>query len=493
MKKKNYLRLCLFRFIFLCLVSICFVNCESERDFLEENQNKPSIMRIPFEQFKANGRAYDKLATVKKDKSNEGIEHRYVYDEKYGAFIDPDNILLITKENLKYYTIPMKKEEQDSLIKNLVLSEKLDGTYNAKIFGYKLNEQEVDYMRQGMQISNIENKTYVKEFIESQNRFTDLNTVMDFWICGVQFVYTYFPPTCFEHEPGGECGGNHQGYYAWQAVYELCATEPTPIGDVGAESGFYPIQPGGNTNTGGSGNNENDSGEVITVPTLPGIYSEQGVNRPCESLRDMLINPDLKAKLIELQGYTGLYYEKGYAFKQNPTTNAYGIPEVIPEGNVLNILNMYPFVGGTYVGAMHTHPRWLNDESPIQMFGDGDLNYLFKVANSYAPRPTTNAGYAKFFLTLTVASGTYCIKIKDYLKFSGVKNGGKWDELMKNLQENYRQNATDSENLQLTLLRTLEKLGVGLYKANSTLSSWEELAIERRPQLDDRVQGYPCQ
>jgi hypothetical protein len=326
-----------------------------------------------------------------------------------------------------------------------------------------------------------------------ENWFTDLNTVMDFWICGVHFVNTYFPPICDPScEPGNTCQGHHQGYYAWQAVYELCPTEPSSIGDVGGES-VYTINIGGNTNTGGSGNNENDSGEVITVPTLPGIYSEQGVDRPCESLHAMIINPALKAKLIELQGYTGLDYEKGFAFKQNATTNAYGIPEVIPEGNVPNSLNMKPFVGGIYVGAMHTHPRWLNEDSPIQMFGDGDLNYLFKVASKYRPIPSNNGGYAKFFLTLTVASGTYCIKIKDYLKFSGARNGEKWDKIMEQLKKDYEQNAIDPENLQLTLLRTLEKLGVGLYKANSTLTSWEELAIERRPQLNDRVQGYPCQ
>ncbi|MEZ4878122.1 MAG: hypothetical protein R2805_11295 [Flavobacterium sp.] len=62
------------------------------------------------------------------------------YNSDYDVYYDVDNIILITKENLKYYTIPLIKAN-DSLVKNLVLSEKSDSTYKSKDLSLQINRR----------------------------------------------------------------------------------------------------------------------------------------------------------------------------------------------------------------------------------------------------------------------------------------------------------------------------------------------------------------
>ena len=57
-------------------------------------------------------------------------------------FIETDDVLLLEYGGLKSYTFPIYFTEEDAKLKNLVIAEKLDGSYDSKVLEYDLTAQE---------------------------------------------------------------------------------------------------------------------------------------------------------------------------------------------------------------------------------------------------------------------------------------------------------------------------------------------------------------
>lgn len=250
--------------LFIILIATLFSSCEKELFDEAIRQEKSIIKKIDFKSFKGDIKASQKLERLHEITPNNET-NRVEYNSDYDVYYDVDNIILITKENLKYYTIPLIKAENDSLVKNLVLSEKSDGTYKAKISAYKLTEEEIEKIKNGL-IVDLNNKGYTKDFIENESRFSEYLSFSQFnqTPCVVSVITDVY---CFsgQHEFGDpDCEVSElPPRVIIRYVYGLC-------------------DEGGTAGGGGSGNNNNNTtspsqndtegqDDAITTPVIPSL------------------------------------------------------------------------------------------------------------------------------------------------------------------------------------------------------------------------------
>lgn len=129
--------------IFTICILIVFISCE--KDLYEESmaEQKQGIIsrRISFDELKTNPNVIKELDGVKaKLKSNTIWSERII---SFGDFfIETDDVLLLEYGGLQSYTFPIYFTEEDAQLKNLVIAEKLDGTYTSKVLEYELTDQE---------------------------------------------------------------------------------------------------------------------------------------------------------------------------------------------------------------------------------------------------------------------------------------------------------------------------------------------------------------
>ncbi len=113
---------------------LCFllfvVGCEKdlyEEGLIEQRQGIKS-RRISFDELNTNVKVIEELNLVK-----EKLKPNLIGNERIisvgGFFIETDDVLLLEYGELKSYTFPVYFTEEDAKLKNLVISEKLDGTY----------------------------------------------------------------------------------------------------------------------------------------------------------------------------------------------------------------------------------------------------------------------------------------------------------------------------------------------------------------------------
>ncbi|WP_445725667.1 hypothetical protein, partial [Flavobacterium sp.] len=267
--------------------------------------------------------------------------------------------------------------------------------------------------------------------------------------------------------------------------------DPFSGGSSGSSSG------GSGTGSTGANNGGFDS-EVVTSPVAPEITSLT----PCASLKKMLTNSFVKKALDTLKNFTSLEYEKGYSVKKDINT---GILHALPAQSSINFPNQIKMLtGGTSIGAFHTHPLAATTNI-VPMFSDGDINWLFWVAQRNET-PRQDKVYEEFFLTLTVPQGTYAIKIKDWAKFASFRGNSSWKNIdgglggeFRKLTEKYDRigangNHNSMINAFLEILRDFDA-GMGLYEANSDLNGWSELVLAPGASSynDTQPRKIPCQ
>ena len=252
--------------LFIILIATLFSSCEKELFDEAIRQEKSIIKKIDFKSFKGDIKASQKLERLHEITPNNET-NRVEYNSDYDVYYDVDNIILITKENLKYYTIPLIKAENDSLVKNLVLSEKSDGTYKAKISAYKLTEEEIEKIKNGL-IVDLNNKGYTKDFIENESRFSEYLSFSQFnqTPCVVSVITDVY---CFsgQHEFGDpDCEVSElPPRVIIRYVYGLC--------DEGGTAGGGGSGNGNNNNntTSPSQNNTEGQDDAITTPVIPSL------------------------------------------------------------------------------------------------------------------------------------------------------------------------------------------------------------------------------
>jgi hypothetical protein len=212
---------------------------------------------------------------------------------------------------------------------------------------------------------------------------------------------------------------------------------------------------------------------------------EPGIRgNPCTALKKTSTNTNNKEALEDLQTKTLENREHGYKVVKNSEGN-YSTPtacDAIP----LNPNKIYMPVGKNNVGAFHTHAL-ASSTDDFPMFSDGDINYLFWVAQKH-DNGVVQKDYSEYFLTLTVPQGTFAIKIKDWSKFANFRNNKDWSNSngglngkLNNLRNKYKYVPSTSNNIMfqngfLQILRDYDA-GIALYEASPDLNNWSELKL----------------
>jgi len=292
------------------------------------------------------------------------------------------------------------------------------------------------------------------------------------------------------HTPTANCQ-EHFANCISTDYFESC--DHVYIGGFTDDGDSLPGDPGtnGGSSQGGAttvNNPPNENGEttpLIEIMPIDDVPTAGLQGRPCEELKKMTNNTEIKNKYTANGGLEDQVYapaEHGFAISRVSNTDT--TTDVVNDPDNPAILDMDAYTGGNFIGCGHNHPD--PNDGWIPMFPMKDVKFLHTVSQKFDPNGGTK-DYSIFVLTVTVASGgnaiTYAIKIKDALKFyqfMGADDGEKYEKVRRDLEYKYSQVGPFNQlKLTKTLLNTFKNndMGVGLYQANEDYSNWKELTI----------------
>jgi uncharacterized membrane protein YgcG len=479
-------------FLTLALASLLLVS-SCQNDYYEENgqQGTVKITEKRFDELIVNikFRALFEAIPKKKHSFSTALQARTAMEDQYDFTIVDVPIKVATADNLTSYTMLITREDQsNSYFENLVIQEDVDNNKQAVILKYKPIEVSEEIAHDSFDFTGT---IEMQKIALNTNSFGYTGTD----VCTVTWIMCDKYGT--EHVAGPRCT---QTYTKTMKVF--CDTG-TPTG--GNNSGGSGGDGGAGSSSGGSGGDGGGPGsvipdeEVVTSPITPGLVSPNGqviAKKPCQELNKLTNLAANKAALNNLKAKTGLDKENGYNQTKNPLTGILNSP-VQCQANPANPNEILMPTGLAFIGAFHTHP--IDSDGWVPMFSDGDLLYLFMVAqrhnNNGQPKD-----YSEYFLTLTVPEGTFAIKIKDWVKFSKAMNNTKYWNSKKELTALRRKydNRVPTDNIigfKKDLLDTFKDLdmGAGLYEANTDFSGWTEVTLNPNATLfnDDPI-NIPC-
>jgi hypothetical protein len=201
-KKQKHFSQSLFGLLGLFLIGIAFGGCEAERDFTS-NTEKIILRKISFDEFKSKNIIFDKFKQSTSVREPSSELQRVIYDDKYDVWYDTDNIISIEKEGYISYTIPLIKQPNDSLIKNLVIYEKDNEPIKVKMMQYALTDEDINRIHNGEYV-DIQSKTTSKSYVTNSSWSTSW---YDDSGCLVTATVTYIPGTLcqgIQHHSYGE-------------------------------------------------------------------------------------------------------------------------------------------------------------------------------------------------------------------------------------------------------------------------------------------------
>ena len=285
-------------------------------------------------------------------------------------------------------------------------------------------------------------------------------------------------------------------------IQTTCEEICIPSYSGGGDSSSNPIDLTGGGGTGGTtGEVEtppNDSGNnnpIVTAPVLE-LEEEAPKKTPCEELKKLINNIECKEAISNLEGHLSEDKEYGFAYEALP--NSSDLDELHPIESLPDEplkLQMLNYIGGNFIGAYHLHPR-RSTSGGVAMFAADDVAWLFKVARAHLPgTPFSQKDFSVYFLTLTVGSGTYAIKIKDAPKFYTFMSTNyvsfkyglerKFDDL------GVMAFASVLEKEFLKIINKNADSGIGLYQLKEDKTDWEELVFNPLYPNSDPVKK-PC-
>lgn len=244
----------------------------------------------------------------------------------------------------------------------------------------------------------------------------------------------------------------------------------------------------GSGNTGNQGNGYFGGPGIKTSPILPNFEDN---NNPCSELKKLSTGVLTRPALIGLP--TGQTYESGYYVRKNAVGNIGPTP---CDSSPVDPTKINMPIGGNIIGAMHTHP-YSYEYGYDSMFSSDDINYLYQVAIKH-----TNYGqpkeYAEYFITLSVPSGTFALKIENWENFKKFRETNPdWTNHTRNglsatydkLESTYDKIGSSGFNkLQNALLKMLQEndSGIGLYKADADSNNWSRLSLDFAYTMGDK-------
>jgi len=494
----------------LFITAMLLGSCEKDEIYEKRQNSKETKVKtkfINFNEFKKDKKTFHDFLNFQDEKKTTNRNSNSDFT------INTDRILVMERGNYKSYTFNISRNHETNYLENYIISYKnntvkhyiarynIDETENEKI----INNEYVDLSNK-TEISNLDNVTY--------NGPCDpvvLSIVPDYDDEGNEIgsiVYYFFP--CSNGTDNGEGTGNGgSGGGGSNDDWSNNGNDDDFWSGGGNNNGNdfgNPFSGGGSGGGSADGDpfaspsqDEEDEIEIITSP-VPSL--DKPKSTPCKELNKMSSNRKNKAALTNLQSKTNLSKEYGFSFSKN-TSNGFNDP-VACNASPTNPNEIKMPTGSSVIGAAHTHPL-ASATDVVPMFSDGDINWLFWVAqNNQTPRD--KKVYEEFFLTLTVPQGTYAIKIKDWAKFAAFRgnkawkniDGGLGGELYKLRHKYNKIGANGNHNRMINaFLEILQEFdaGIGLYEANSDLSNWSELVLapDATSYNGNEPRKIPCQ
>lgn len=217
------------------------------------------------------------------------------------------------------------------------------------------------------------------------------------------------------------------------------------------------------------------------------------LSQPCDELKKLSQSPNYIQSINYLKQKAAGPKEHAWVYKYFEGSTNFAPPTVAGHNtenpNTVNLDSIFTNV--EWIGAMHNHTI-----KGIKMFSPKDVAWLFaKVAkrNSYQPPNISSLGASEVFLGLVNENNTYCIKIKDWVKFHSLKN--KYRSFKQDLDNVYKLsgiNATQTQ-LQKDFLKLIQSnnLGLGLYEEDLN-GNWSEITLDPRNPDDNPPIKTPC-
>lgn len=477
-----------FKSIIIAFIGMLMLSCQYDIDeYQENNQHQEKLgykaTKITLNDVKDNPVAFSKLTNPVKNKSLSKLNHRIINDSINNFSIDTEIGTFIEMENYHSYTFKViRPNGSNYLLENLVVSKDGTNEYETYLYLYDITPQELQMVKEGANI-NLSNKIS-RILIENSNIVTDINAKE--FPCFVQ-VTTYIPSqncTGADHHAFGDItcplflnglpGQAQAGYYITESVLSTC-----------------------NDSSGGGGNEEDTSdptqttgsgggSTTVTTPTTctrncPELYEEEDLitsEELCNDLASKDLNLDFNAKMADLKNRAATQeFESAYAMYQNAGSGLNFSPRFDGTTQDKSVLLERPSMLTTSptncIGFIHCH---LDDGSTFLVFSFTDLTALAHVVND-STRPTSEYG-----VYVTTASGTFCLKVKNRIKF---KNTLGWLMVNKLKYENEFSKfvkINDPLNKQtLGLLKFMKENDfntmLDLYKKNETTNEWELLEL----------------
>lgn len=147
------------KIILILLGFITLWSCQQD-DFLREQNISTQEMsdfelkKISFSSLKTNQNVLQKIEKLNSlKKISSGSNHRTIYNDQYGVFIDTTHIMMISEGNKHTITFKIVSEENDKEFENLILNSKQDGGYFAYIAKYELTEEESIRIKNGENVN----------------------------------------------------------------------------------------------------------------------------------------------------------------------------------------------------------------------------------------------------------------------------------------------------------------------------------------------------
>lgn len=275
--KKSFKLLLLFFVFATTFLSGC--SEEIYDDHLHEQKQNITTRRIKSDELFRDKKVVVELNNVKSFLSSENQLSNQRLVNINGYIIETDDVLLTEYAGIKSYTFPIYEINAEKL-KNLVIAEKLDGTYVSKIFEYDLTPSEK------IDLENDELKT-----IQNPVNVLRLSNETLSYGCGFETIIVYIPCSQGVHN-----SSNLNDWYRCEASVQpsIKVIERLVCGDDGGGGGSLFNTTGSNpidyTPVGGSASlnnsfpnestNPNDFENGITQPVLTSIdgISEEQLN-----------------------------------------------------------------------------------------------------------------------------------------------------------------------------------------------------------------------
>jgi hypothetical protein len=167
--------------IVLLGIFLTLTNCQKDDDFktLEkqiENTSRFNVSKIGASKIKQNKKLTEKLRVLQEKISTNktNIQNKTVFSYDYGFSINTNQVTYIESFDGNYhsYTFPVFRNQDTTLIENLVLSLKEDGNYKAVIATYDLSQQEKEDIKNNLFV-DLSNKLTIIE-IEDETLVDDI-------------------------------------------------------------------------------------------------------------------------------------------------------------------------------------------------------------------------------------------------------------------------------------------------------------------------------